>query len=120
MRKLMFKDVFAAMRILRTANVKKELAKLTVNLADTQGAKQQDELQKKLGVEAFAILLESLADKNAEKALYELLADICEDKNAEEIATLDFEQVMGLFKQIATKNDLKSFFASVLSLTTRA
>ena len=103
MRKLMFKDVFAAMRILRTANIKKELAKLTVNLADTQGAKQQDELQKKLGVEAFAILLESLADKNAE-----------------EIATLDFEQVMGLFKQIATKNDLKSFFASVLSLTTRA
>lgn len=119
MRKLMFKDVFAAMRILRTANVKKELAKLTVNLADTQGAKQ-DELQKKLGVEAFAVLLESISDKTAEKALYELLADICEDKNAEEIATLDFEQVMGLFKQIATKNDLKSFFASVLSLTTRA
>ncbi|MDY4540765.1 MAG: hypothetical protein SPD15_04720 [Allisonella histaminiformans] len=59
MRKLMFKDVFAAMRILRTANVKKELAKLTVSLADTQGEKQ-DELQKKLGVEAFAILLESI------------------------------------------------------------
>ena len=119
MRKLMFKDVFAAMRILRTANVKKELAKLTVNLADTQGAKQ-DELQKELGVEAFAILLESLADKNAERALYELLADICEDKTEEEIATLDFEQVIILFKEIVTKNDLKSFFASVLSLTTRA
>lgn len=66
MRKLMFKDVFAAMRILRTANIKKELAKLTVNLADTQGEKQ-DELQKKLGVEAFAVLLESISDKTAEK-----------------------------------------------------
>lgn len=119
MRKLMFKDVFAAMRILRTANIKKKLAELTVSIADTQGEKQ-DELQKKLGVEAFAVLLESISDKTAEKALYELLADICEDKTEEEIATLDFEQVMGLFKQIATKNDLKSFFASVLSLTTRA
>lgn len=119
MRKLMFKDVFAAMRILRTANVKKELAKLTVSLADTQGEKQE-ELQKKLGVEAFAVLLESISDKNAEKALYELLANICEDKTEEEIATLDFEQVIILFKEIVTKNDLKSFFASVLSLTTRA
>lgn len=119
MRKLMFKDVFAAMRILRTANIKKELAKLTVSIADTQGEKQ-DELQKKLGVEAFAVLLESISDKTAEKALYELLADICEDKTEEEIATLDFEQVIILFKEIATRNDLKSFFDYVLSLTTRA
>lgn len=107
MRKLKTADVFAFARLVKASGIRSEL---TATVEKLSGADEPD--LREIGINTVLMLIEALAEKNSEKALYEALAPVLEMKPSE-VENLPPAEFFGAFKQIAEENDLTNFFSSL-------
>lgn len=111
MRLLKSKDLFAAMRVIKTAKIREEL-KTIMKKAGEKNADPAD-----VGMEVFLMIIEALSEKKAERCLYELIAGPAEMK-PEEVEELPLDELIIIIKTIAAENDLKGFFTTLSGLIT--
>lgn len=110
MRKLCTKDVFSVARIIKHCNAKEELAKVAELAAEKKLSAE------KAGIDVFMTIVEAAADKEQEKRIYELLADIAE-KSADDIQNQSLEATLKDLKQIVAENNIAVFFKNASRLT---
>ena len=108
MRKLATADVFAVARVLKASGVRNDLVAVVQKLKSQTG---EIDLQR-VGIDTVFMVIEALAEKKAEAAIYEALAPILE-VNADEVGQMPLEDLITSLKQIAEENDLANFFNSV-------
>lgn len=96
-------DVFAMARVVRASGIRAELRDLVSRAVESDTPAQE------IGIEGFLTILEALAEKKAEVAIYEVLAGPME-LTANEVAGMPLTQLAENFKQMAEENDLKRFF----------
>ena len=108
MRKLITADVFAFARVIKASGMREQLTSFVRKLA----AQDKTLDVESVGYEGILIMIESLAERKAETALYEALAAVAEMK-PDEVKNLPPAEFFGLFKQIAEENDVGAFFGSV-------
>lgn len=115
MRKIITADVFKMARIIRKANAKEEIIKIfsKIDKAKKDDSKKIEDVQKEIGMEIIAYLIESCGDEEVEKLLYNLLSGIAEKKEAD-IKNQSFETTIEMLKEIAKENNLQNFFSSAV------
>lgn len=105
MRKLRTGDLFSFARVIKASGIREDLInylqKITKD-ADTE----------RVGINTIMILIEALADKKAEQAVYECLAPVFE-MEVDEVENMPPSELISMLKQMAEENDLPSFFGSV-------
>lgn len=106
MRKLNTSDIFAALRVIRAANLREELKPLLKRAAEGSASLED------VGIDGIISAMEMMAEKKAERAVYEVLAGPLEI-SADEVAALDILDFAQRVEQIAKENDLKAFFGYV-------
>lgn len=111
MRKLITSDVFALARIIKASGMRDALTAYVKRLA----AQDQALDVETVGYEGMLIMIEALAERKAENALYEALAPVME-LTPEEVRSLPPADFVANIKQIAEENDIKSFFGYVSSI----
>jgi hypothetical protein len=108
MRKIITADVFAFARVIKASGMREQLTAFIRKLAA-----QDKELDvEAVGYEGLLVMIEALAERKAENALYEALGSIAEMKPAD-IQTLPPAEFFKLFKDISEENDIKAFFGYV-------
>lgn len=108
MRKLITSDVFAFARVIKASGMREQLTAYIRKLA----AEDKPLDTEAVGYEGLLVMIEALAERKAENALYEALGSIAEMK-PEEIRNLPPADFFKLFKDISEENDLKAFFGYV-------
>lgn len=108
MRKLITADVFAFARVIKASGMREQLTAYVRKLA-AQDEKLDVEA---VGYEGMLVMIEALAERKAETALYEALAAIAEMK-PDEVKNLPPADFFRLFKEIAEENDVEAFFGYV-------
>lgn len=109
MRKLKTVDVFTVLRAIKTVGLREELKPVLARAASGEMSVED------VGIDGFLSLLEMLAEKKAENALYEALAGPFEAA-PEEVGDMDLEELAAGLVQIAQENNLKAFFGYVSGL----
>lgn len=109
MRKLQTKDVFATMRIIKKAKLREEI-KPFIKLA-TEGTINVEDI----GIEGVLGLIETLSEKNAETAIYEVLSGPFEIE-PNEVASMEINTLKENLTILEKENDLKVFFTSLFGL----
>lgn len=108
MRKIITADVFAFARVIKASGMREQLTAFIRKLAA-----QDKELDvETVGYEGFLVMIEALAERKAENALYEALGSIAEMKPSD-IQNLPPAEFFKLFKDISEENDIKAFFGYV-------
>ena len=108
MRKLITADVFAFARVIKASGMREQLTSYVRKLAS-----QDKELDvEAVGYEGLLVMIEALAERKAENALYEALGSIA-DLKPEEIRNLPPAEFFNLFKEIFEENDIQAFFGYV-------
>lgn len=107
MRKLKTADVFAFARVIRASGVREDLTAFIHRLA-IEGNPDRE----KVGIDTILMIVEALVDRKSEAAIYEALAPIME-LTPKEVEDMPPSDLFSALKQIATENDLESFFDSV-------
>ena len=108
MRKLITADVFAFARVIKASGMREQLTSYVRKLAA-----QDKELDvEAVGYEGLLVMIEALAERKAENALYEALGSIA-DLKPEEIRNLPPAEFFNLFKEIFEENDIQAFFGYV-------
>jgi len=105
MRKLRTGDLFSFARVIKASGIREDLIEYLQKIT-------KDADKEKVGINTIFILIEALADKKAERAVYECLAPVFE-MEADEVENMPPAELISLLKQMAEENDLPSFFASV-------
>jgi hypothetical protein len=113
MRKLALKDAFSLARIVKAADVKKEMVSFA---AEMRGKKAED--IEAVGLEFFVTLIQAASDVNVENKVYALYADL-KGATAEEVSNYDLATVKADIKELIAENDLKSFFSSFSALMSK-
>ena len=108
MRKLITSDIFAFARVIKASGMREDLTAMVRKLA----AQDKPLDVESVGYEGILIMIEALAERKAEAALYEALAPVAE-KKPEEIRSLSPAEFFNLFKEIAEENDVEAFFGYV-------
>jgi len=103
MRKLNTSDVFALARVVRVSGLRAELQELIKNAAN-RNARVED-----VGIGGFLTIMEALAEKKSESAIYEVLAGPLELEPGQ-VASMPLDEMVQKLKQLEEENDLKSFF----------
>lgn len=137
MRKLGLLDAFAVARIIKAANLQKEMADFGMDVmrrkeeaerrkaarAAEMEAEQdviateaeQDELAlsaEQIGLEAFVTIISKCATEDVERRVYELYASI-KGAKPDEVKYYDLTTIREDFKELVELNNLKDFFALV-------
>lgn len=107
MRKLQTTDLFKALRLVKSANLREELKPVLIKASKT-GVQVKD-----IGIEAFITIIEAFASNNAEEKFYEFLSEPLE-KDIEEIKNMGLMELYESLKELAKVSDLQAFF-TVLS-----
>lgn len=108
MRKIITADVFAFARVIKASGMREQLTAFIRKLAA-----QDKELDvEAVGYEGLLVMIEALAERKAENALYEALGSIAEMKPSD-IQNLPPAEFFKLFKDISEENDIKAFFGYV-------
>lgn len=116
MRKLNIQDAFALARIIKSADIKDEIAEFANRIATKKSeSKNQDETinTEAVGLEFVVTLITSLSNKSTEQEFYALLANIRGDITAEDVSSLSITEVLDNVKTIIKENDIKNFFISL-------
>ena len=108
MRKIITADVFAFARVIKASGMREQLTAFIRKLA-AQGKELDVEA---VGYEGLLVMIEALAERKAENALYEALGSIAEMKPSD-IQNLPPAEFFKLFKDISEENDIKAFFGYV-------
>ncbi len=109
MKKLTGKHVFAMAKIIKAANLKEELGEVIAK------AQSQEISTEKVGIEGLMTVINACSDDKVEQRVYDLLDDVFEAKTAD----MSLEVIAANFKQLATENNLMSFFKSAGLLKTQ-
>lgn len=137
MRKLGLLDAFAVARIIKAANLQKEVADFGMDVKRRQEEAErrkaaraaemeaeqdkiateaeQDELAlsaEQIGVEAFVTIISNCATEEVERRVYELYASI-KGAKPDEVKYYDLTTIREDFKELVELNNLKDFFALV-------
>lgn len=107
MRNLITSDVFAFARIVKASGVRQELIDKLIELQNVESADL-----KRVGLDTVLLIIEALADKKAERSIYDFFAPIME-MTADEVAALPANEFIEAVKRIGEENDLASFFSFV-------
>ena len=114
MRKIITADVFAFARVIKASGMREQLTAFIRKLAA-----QDKELDvEAVGYEGLLVMIEALAERKAEAALYEALASVAET-TPDEIRNLPPADFFRLFKDIAEQNDVEAFFGYVSDILTK-
>lgn len=108
MRKLITADVFAFARVIKASGMREQLTTYIRKLA-VQGKELDVE---SVGYEGILIMIEALAERKAENALYEALASVAET-TPDAVKNLPPADFFALFKEISEENDIQAFFGYV-------
>lgn len=111
MRPLNTADVFKAARAVKSSGLREELKKLTLCIANGSGEVDVENI----GVDAILQVIECFADKNAEKAIYEVLSGPFE-MDADMIPVMTLDELFGCLEYMAMDPGLKYFFKRVSGL----
>lgn len=111
MRKLLTKDLFSAMRVVRAGKMHEEL-KPVFKMASEENANAEN-----VGIEMVLTLMETLSEKNTEHVIYEFLAGPFE-MDPKEIADMELDTLLANLGQLARENDLANFIRQLGNLTT--
>jgi hypothetical protein len=98
-------DIFAFIRIIKKAGVRKEVAALGTFVHEAQKENKKVDVSE-VGMEFMLLLLESTAD--AENEIIKFLASVCQ-VSADEMSDLELPQLFEAVKSIIEVNDLKVF-----------
>ena len=111
MRKLNTADVFAMARIVRASGVREELRNLIQRVSgdSNSGEDGGEDSMASIGIEGFLVIMEALAERKSEHAIYETLAGPFE-MTADEVAMLELDSLESKLAQLAAENNLKRFF----------
>lgn len=116
MRKLNTSDVFAAARVIRASGMRDHLLPVIRQAAeDVNGAEDQrakEEILSRIGINGFLTVLEAMAERKSEAAIYEVLAGPMEC-SAEDVEKMPLDDLLPKLRQIAEENRLKDFFGYV-------
>ena len=137
MRKLGLLDAFAVARIIKAANLQKEVADFGMDVKSRQEEAErrkaaraaemeaeqdknateaeQDELAlsaEQIGLEAFVTIISNCATEEVERRVYELYASI-KGAKPDEVKYYDLTTIREDFKELVELNNLKDFFALV-------
>lgn len=137
MRKLGLLDAFAVARIIKAANLQKEVADFGMDVKRRQEEAErrkaaraaemeaeqdkiateaeQDELAlsaEQIGLEAFVTIISNCATEEVERRVYELYASI-KGAKPDEVKYYDLTTIREDFKELIELNNLKDFFALV-------
>ena len=137
MRKLGLLDAFAVARIIKAANLQKEVADFGMDVKRRQEEAErrkaaraaemeaeqdknateaeQDELAlsaEQIGLEAFVTIISKCATEEVERRVYELYASI-KGAKPDEVKYYDLTTIREDFKELVELNNLKDFFALV-------
>lgn len=113
MRKLQTSDLFAAMRIVKKANIKEEL-KPILKLAAEGRISIND-----IGIEGILSFIEIMSEKKSEQAIYEVLSGPFE-MDAKDIEKMDIMALADNIKVLTEENDLKAFFKLLFGLMSKS
>ncbi len=116
MRKLNIKDAFTLARIIKSADIKEEIADFANRIAIKNSNKDETVNTEAVGLEFVITLLTSLSNKETEQEFYSLLADVRGDITADDVSKLSIPEVLDNVKAIIRENDIKSFFTSLSAL----
>ena len=111
MKKLATSDLFAALRIVKAANLREPLKPLLRKVSNGQNSIED------VGIETILIIIEGIAEAKAEDAFYAFLANPFEMKK-EDVAALAPAELFSKLKELAEENDLANFFSSLSTLIT--
>lgn len=103
MRKLRTTDYFAAMRIIRSADLREELKPVI-----KMGAEGKIDMTD-LGIEGFLYLIEATGSPKVEKAFYDFISGPFECE-PEDVAQMELTEFSECLKEFAEENSLKNFF----------
>lgn len=109
MRKLSTSDIFAALRIVKNAELREELKPFM--LAASKGEVNVEDL----GLDVILTVMEAVSGTKAEHAFYQFLAGPFE-MSAEDVAALPLDDLAENLSKLAEENDLHGFFVSVSGL----
>ena len=116
MRKLNTADVFAAARVIRASGMRDQLLpviqKAAAEANNAEDEKAKDAILSKIGINGFLTVLEAMAERKAESAIYEVLAGPMEC-SSEDVEKMPLEDLLPKLRQIAEENQLKNFFGYV-------
>ena len=124
MRKLNFKDLFAAAEIIRKAKIRSELAALISGISAEKSAKtgentekdvKGDKIVEKVGISFMLMLIE--AAPAVENEIYALVASI-KGVGVQDVQDMSLDEVKAFWRDLASENDLYSFFSSAVSSQT--
>lgn len=105
MRKLRTGDLFSFARVIKASGIREDLINYLQKIT-------KDADVERVGINTIMILIEALADKKAERAVYEGLAPVFE-MEVDEVENMPPSELISMLKQMAEENDLPSFFGSV-------
>lgn len=109
MRKLCGSDIFAALRVIRTANLREELKPVILAAAAGEGRVED------VGYDGVMAVLEAAAEKRCEAAIWEFLAAPMEMEPAE-VAALALPELVDSLADLCELTDVQRFFDSVRRL----
>lgn len=109
MRKLCGSDLFAALRVVRAANIREELKPVLLAAAAGE-ADAQD-----VGFDGILSILEAAADRRCEAAVWEFLAAPFE-MDAADVAAMDLPALLDGVADLCALTDMQRFFDSVRRL----
>lgn len=115
MRKLNTADVFAAARVIRASGMRDHLIPLIQRAAaeveGLQGEEKKSVLSK-IGINGVLTVLEAMAEKKSEDAIYEVLSGPFECLPAD-VQAMPLDELTDKLRQVAEENHLKDFFGYV-------
>ena len=125
MRKLGLLDAFATARIIKAANLQKEMAdfgmevmrreeeakrRKAVRAAELKAGQDEAALSmEKIGVEAFITIISKCTNEEVERRIYDLYASI-KGTEPDEVKYADLQTIRADIKELIELNDLKGFF----------
>ena len=121
MRKLALKDAFALARIIKAAEIRKEIIVFANEISNEQKEAEQESglsFVEKVGFDFFLLLMEACCEERIEKKIYSLYADI-KGVTPEDISVLSFAEIKNDIRELVETNDLQSFFSSLSALMSK-
>ena len=119
MRKLIAPDIFKALRIIRIANLDKEITDIMNSIEskrhknDMRGVDTEGDENDVRGVGIKAVIACAMSIPDAETEIYDLIGGIAEH---DDVSSMPLNEFFALLSDIAKENDLYGFFASALAI----
>lgn len=117
MRKLGLTDAFALARIIKAADIRKDLVAFATEVEARKKAGNKLSADD-IGLEFIISMITSISSQEVETKIYELYASL-KDCSVDDIKITDFETLKNDIKEIIELNNLKAFFHSVSALMSK-